>query len=95
MPNTWKILIVSLVIYQAVLTGCFLKMADYTMWWLRDCVRFDKTCSAWAMADTGPGAATLMWIGGSAFVLVSLNLFMFWRVPPSRPIASPPKGSDG
>jgi hypothetical protein len=67
----WKSLVVSIAIYQLVLSYCMIYLADYCVW-----LRFGNGTN---LLNTYPGRMSALFLGGVLAALVVFNLAMLFR----------------
>ncbi|MGH7297009.1 MAG: hypothetical protein ACRELB_18875 [Polyangiaceae bacterium] len=64
MDGIWKALVVSVIVFQLVLTGCVLKLADYAVW-----LHFNTADGSRGLLDTSPGVE-VAWTLGVTFAIL-------------------------
>jgi len=70
----WKGLVVSVAVYQLILSCCMLYLADYLVWMSR-IVRDSNV----GLLDTMPGRKSVEILGFALIALVVFNLWMLYR----------------
>ena len=68
MDGIWKGLVVSVIVFQLVLTYCVLKLADYAIW-----LHFDRPDASRGLLDTSPGVEVAWTLGVTFAILLVAN----------------------
>jgi hypothetical protein len=68
MDGIWKGLVVSVIVFQLVLTYCVLKLADYAVW-----LHFNTADVNHGLLDTSPGVEVAWTLGVTFAILLVVN----------------------
>lgn len=75
MEKKWRILIISIIIYQLILTLMMLKLDHYAQWLHFNFSEFPDT---WITGGgTAPMRSALMWLGVTLLILIGVNIYHF------------------
>jgi hypothetical protein len=78
MNTKWKALVISIVIYQIVLTIVVLKLAHYSQWLYFSDSQAVSLSRNWYEGDvTLNMLEALIWLGGTLLILITANIYFY------------------
>lgn len=78
MDTKWKTLIISICIYQIILTLVILKLAQYSQWLYFGDSDAVKVSTKWYEGGiTAPMEESLIWLGVVLLLLIGINIYSF------------------
>ena len=77
MKSKWKILIVSIVVYQIALTLILLKLSHYSHWLYFNGSEGHFPHKWYQGIRTTPMKESLLWLGSVLFLLIAINYWAF------------------